>query len=109
MTRELPLAVDEVDLAVTFRENFNPKAKWRSAFTGIKAANRFGYFGSRTSTNSSGGWKDVLETETSGMKESGSESMVYFSLSLSSALDHFKFRYRPVCHDLRYRPVCHDR
>ncbi|KAL9709429.1 Calmodulin-dependent protein kinase cmk2 [Leucoagaricus gongylophorus] len=74
LTRELPLAVDEVDLAVTFRENFNPKAKWRSAFTGIKAANRFGYFGSRTSTNSSGGWKDVLETETSGMKESGSES-----------------------------------
>jgi len=37
---------------------------WHSALTGIRAANRFSYFAaaaSRTSTQSSGGWDDVVD------------------------------------------------
>ena len=49
-----------VDLSPTLRQNRSPRAKWHSALSGIRAANRFSYFAaaaaaSRTSTQSSGG------------------------------------------------------
>ena len=55
-----------VDLSPTLRQNWSPRAKWHSALTGIRAANRFSYFAaaaaaSRTSTQSSGGWDDVVD------------------------------------------------
>ena len=46
-------------ISPTLRQNWNPRAKWHSALTGIRAANRFSYFAvtaaeSRTSMQSSG-------------------------------------------------------
>jgi len=54
----------------TLRQNWSPREKWHSALTGIRAANRFSYFAaaaaaSRTSTQSSGGWDDVIDQNPS--------------------------------------------
>ena len=55
------------DLSPTLRQNWSPRAKWHSALTGIRAANRFSYFAaaaaaaSRSSTQSSGGWDDIVD------------------------------------------------
>ena len=67
----IPIGTDtpsHVDLSPTLRQNWSPRAKWHSALTGIRAANRFSYFAaaaaaaaSRTSTQSSGGWDDVID------------------------------------------------
>ena len=65
----IPIGTDtpsHVDLSTTLRQNWSPRAKWHSALTGIRAANRFSYFAaaaaaSRTSTQSSGGWDDVVD------------------------------------------------
>ncbi|KAJ3576807.1 hypothetical protein NP233_g186 [Leucocoprinus birnbaumii] len=62
LSRETGLADEEApDLSLNLKENFDPKAKWRSVLTGVKAANRFGGILSRTSTSSSGGWKEDEE------------------------------------------------
>lgn len=62
LTRETgPADEEEIDLIHGLREHFDAKTKWRSVLTGIKAVNRFGSLGSRTSTSSSGGWKAVKE------------------------------------------------
>ena len=59
-----PIRYPHVDLSPTLRQNWSPRAKWHSALTGIRAANRFSYFAaaaSRSSTQSSGGWDDVVD------------------------------------------------
>ena len=61
ITADMP---SHADLSPTLRQNWSPRAKWHSALTGIRAANRFSYFAaaaSRSSTQSSGGWDDVVD------------------------------------------------
>jgi len=51
-----------VDIAPTLRQNWNPRAKWRSAVTRVRAANRFAA-ASWSSTQSSGKWHEEQEEE----------------------------------------------
>ncbi|OCH92674.1 Pkinase-domain-containing protein [Obba rivulosa] len=47
------------------RENFDPRARWRSAIAGARALHRFNSSQSRTSTTTSGGWKasSILDSD----------------------------------------------
>ncbi|KAF8995951.1 kinase-like domain-containing protein [Cyathus striatus] len=58
LTTHLPST--EHDLSTGLRENFDPRARWRSAIASARAITRLGSFASRTSTKSStsGGWLD---------------------------------------------------
>ena len=58
------VASTEHDLA-GLREHFDPRARWRAAFTGVRALNRFNSVSSRAS-GSSGGWRasSFADTDT---------------------------------------------
>src|SRR5262245_19145384 len=68
----------EHDLSAGLRENFNARAKWRSAIASVRALHRFSSMGSWKSLESagsgksedSGGWKDSDDEDGSGV-ESG--------------------------------------